>query len=327
MENIQEDEFESTANTFLPKPELIEDKQKLLRKSLINLAIYIFIFLVVLQIELVYGAALLIVLLIHELGHFFAMKLFKFSQPNLFTLPLLASLVSKKENNTISQTKMSLIILAGPAPGIIIGLLLLLTHDYYPNERLEMLGNIFVGLNLFNLLPFMPLDGGRILEVLFVKQSHIIRLVFTIISIVFILLMAIYFRNIFFLIIPATMIFELISEVKNQRIREYLLQENINYTTEYKDLSNENYWLIRDCILLSFNKRYSMVQAGVHQYTIIEGSIMQHVISILRTPITNELKLVGKILMFLLFIGFIIAPILYYIPKAIELANSMSLPK
>ena len=30
---------------------------------------------------------------------------------------------------------------------------------YYPNDRLEMLGNIFIGLNFFNLLPFMPFEA------------------------------------------------------------------------------------------------------------------------------------------------------------------------
>lgn len=327
MENIQEEIIEPTISGFLPKPELVVDKQKQLRKSLINLGIYIFIFVVVLRIELIYGAALLIVLLLHELGHFFAMKAFNYSNINLFTLPLLGSLTSHKENETISQAKMSFIILAGPAPGIIMGLSLLVANDYYPSERMEMLGNIFVGLNLFNLLPFMPLDGGRILEVLFVKQNYIIRIVFTIMSILFLLVLALYFKNIFFLIIPVSMVFELISEIKNQRIREYLLQEKINYTTDYKNLPNPDYWLIRDCILLSFNKRYSMVQAGEHQYTIIESSLMQHVMAVLKSPIKNELTLIGKVAMLLLFLSFIIAPILYYIPKAVELAISLQLSK
>ena len=320
MENIQEEIIEQSG--FLAKPELIEDKKSWMRKTLFNLAIYIFIFLVILKIELIYGAALLIVLLIHELGHFLAMKYFNYSNPKLFTLPLLGSFNAGKENSTITQRQMSTIILAGPLPGIIIGMAMLITNNYYPSERLEMLGNIFVGLNFFNLLPFMPLDGGRLLETLFVNQNYVLRLVFTIISIAFLVLLAIQLRNIFFLIIPATMVLELISETKNQRIRDYLLQERINYNVDYKKLPDKDYWFIRDCILLSFNKRYAMVPAGEHKYTIIENSLMQHVIAIIRTPVIGDLKVIGKFLMLMVLIAFLIIPVMYYIPQAIELINT-----
>ena len=71
------------------------------------------------------------------------------------------------------------------------------------------------------------------------------------------------------------MVFDLIMEIKNQKIREYLEQENINYTTDYNDLADKDYWTIRDCILLSFNKRYAGIQAGVRQYSVLEGGIIQ----------------------------------------------------
>lgn len=327
MENIQEEIPNSNQPDFLPKPELIEDKKKLLRKSLINLAIYAFIFLFFLRIEVIYAAALLIVLLIHEFGHFLAMKIFKISNQKLFTLPFLGNLGIENNTNDLSQRNMSFVILAGPVPGIIIGIIILFVNQYYPSDRIEMLGSIFIGLNFFNLFPFMPLDGGRLLEILFIKQNHILRIIFTAFSILLLLILAFYYTNLLFLIIPISMIFELITEVKNEKIRQYLVQEKINFTTEYKHLSNENYWFIRDCILLSFNKRYSMVQAGVHQYTIIEGSIMQHVISVLKTPIHKDLKIIGKIVIILLFILSIIIPLIYFIPKALEIANSINIPK
>ncbi len=327
MENIQEEIPNSSQPDFLPKPELIEDKKKLLRKSLINLAIYAFIFLFFLRIEVIYAAALLIVLLIHEFGHFLAMKIFKISNQKLFTLPFLGNFGIENNTNDFSQRNMSFVILAGPLPGIVIGIIILFVNQYYPSDRIEMLGSIFIGLNFFNLLPFMPLDGGRLLEILFIKQNHILRLIFTSFSILLLLILAFYYTNLLFLIIPVSMVFELITEVKNEKIRQYLLQEKINFTIEYKHLSNENYWFIRDCILLSFNKRYSMVQAGVDQYTIIEGSIMQHVISVLKSPIHTDLKIISKIAIMLLFTLSIIIPLMYFIPKALEIANSINIPK
>jgi hypothetical protein len=113
------------------------------------------------------------------------------------------------------------------------------------------------------------------------------------------------------------MVFDLIMEVKNQKIREYLDQENISYTIDYDNLPDANYWTIRDCILLSFNKRYASIQAGVHQYSILEGGIIQHVVAILKTPIIQDLKFFGKLGTALVYILFLSLPIIYYIPKLI----------
>lgn len=316
MEDIEQ-QVDYNQEGVLPKPLFVQDKKNWMRKSLISLGIYAFIFLVILKVEPIYGAALLIVLLIHELGHFFAMKAFNYSNAKIFVLPLLGAIDTGK-NTVITQRQMSLVILAGPIPGILIGVGLLMLNNYYPNDRLEMLGNIFMGLNFFNLLPFMPLDGGRILSTLFINQNHIIRVVFTILSILFLVLFTFIFQSIFFLIIPVSMVFELIMEIKNEKIREYLIQENINYLTEYKDLKDKDYWLIRDCIILSFSRRYAMVKAGIHQYAIVEGSIVQHVISIIKTPMIKDLKIVGKIAVFLIFCAFLLIPIIYYVPRFLE---------
>ena len=322
MEDIEQ-QVDYNQEGVLPKPLFVQDKKNWMRKSLISLGIYAFIFLVILKVEPIYGAALLIVLLIHELGHFFAMKAFNYSNAKIFVLPLLGAIDTGK-NTVITQRQMSLVILAGPIPGILIGVGLLMLNNYYPNDRLEMLGNIFMGLNFFNLLPFMPLDGGRILSTLFINQNHIIRVVFTILSILFLVLFTFIFQSIFFLIIPVSMVFELIMEIKNEKIREYLIQENINYLTEYKDLKDKDYWLIRDCIILSFSRRYAMVKAGIHQYAIVEGSIVQHVISIIKTPMIKDLKIVGKIAVFLIFCAFLLIPIMYYVPRLLEEAYNLA---
>jgi stage IV sporulation protein FB len=309
-QNINEQEnFEnqntSEIRTVLPKPILEQDKQNWIRKSLISLAIYVVLFYVIFNQDLINIAAVIVVLMIHEMGHFFAMKLFNYNNVKLFFVPLLGAFVTGKKS-TISQRQMSVVILAGPLPGILIGLGLLYFDYISPNERVHMLGNIFFVINIFNLLPFMPLDGGRLLETLFMKQNHIIRVVFTIISIVALIILAISMQSIIFLIIPVSMIFELINEIKNQKIRDFLNQEKINYVCNYNELPDKDYWTIRDGIVLSFNKRYAPVQAGVMQYSILEGSLVQHVISVLKTPTINDLKIFGKIAVSIIYVTFLV---------------------
>ena len=172
MENFETQQSQSFGG-ILPKPILEEDKKNWVRKSLISLAIYALLFKFIFDLELVYIAAVLVVLLIHEFGHFFAMKFFNYTNVKMFVLPHLGAYVTGTKK-IISQRQMSIVILAGPVPGILIGLVLLTLDMYYPNDKAQMLGNIFVGLNFFNLLPFMPLDGGRLLENLFINHNHTI---------------------------------------------------------------------------------------------------------------------------------------------------------
>jgi len=308
----EQNDFDSEVRTILPKPIVEQDKKNWVRKSLISLAIYAFLFYVIFNQDLINIAAVLVVLMIHEFGHFFAMKFFNYHNVKLFVLPLLGAYVTGKKS-VVSQKQMSIIILAGPLPGIIIGTALLFYNLMNPNERVEMLANIFLIINFFNLLPFMPLDGGRLLETLFIKQNHIIRVVFSIISIIVLVVLAITLKSFIFLIIPITMIFDLINEIKNNNIREFLSQENINYTCNYNELPDKDYWIIRDGIILSFSRRYAMVQAGVAKYSIVEGSLVQHVISVLRTPFVNDIKVFGKLFVTALYLFFLVGlPIIIY---------------
>lgn len=315
VETFENEEGKSNEPVVLPKPVLIQDKKNWVRKSLISLGIYALFFFLIFNQDLTIIAAVLTVLLIHEFGHFFAMKAFNYNNVKLFVLPLFGAYVSGKKS-LISQKQMTIIILAGPIPGIIIGFSLLMCNIYYPHDKLEMLGHIFLFLNLFNLLPFIPLDGGRLFETLFLGYNYTLRLVFTIISIIALVFIALSYKSFILIIIPVSMVFDLIMEAKNQKIREYLKQENINYIIDYEDLPHKDYWTIRDCILLSFSKRYGGIQAGVHNYSMIEGGLMQHVISILKTPFTKDINVFGKILLVIIYLVFLIGlPTFYAIVK------------
>ena len=317
MENFNITEPEQNQNSVLPKPILEENKKNWMRKSLISLGIYAVLFYFIFDKNFSYIAALLVVLLIHELGHFFAMKVFNYSNVKLFFIPLLGAYVTGKKTN-ISQRQMTIVILAGPIPGIIIGFCLILFNFIYPNAQILVLGNVFFFLNLFNLLPFMPLDGGRLLEVLFLKKNHTIRIMFTIISILALAIFSIWNKSIFFLLIPLSMVFELIMEIKNQKIREYLDSEKIDYNVSYNDLKDKDYWIIRDCLLLSFEKRYTGVPAGVHQYSIVEGGIINHINSILKTPFIKDVMWLEKTAILITYIFFmVVLPIIYILLQSI----------
>lgn len=123
-------------------------------------------------------AALMLVLLIHELGHFAAMKLFGYGDLSIFFLPLLGA-AAQGRKDTAPPWQQLVILLAGPVPGIVLGLLLVLLATSGGvlaslSPGLMQFGIYVVALalviNFLNLLPIMPLDGGRVAELLFFSR-------------------------------------------------------------------------------------------------------------------------------------------------------------
>jgi Zn-dependent protease len=262
-------------------------------RSLISLFIYAALFYFLFDRNIAYIAAVLLVLLIHEFGHFFAMKMYDYQNVKLFIIPLMGAFVSGKKQ-TISQRQMSIIILAGPIPGLIIGVVLYILNVSLQNDSIKMLANVFLFINFFNLLPIYPLDGGRFLENLFIRTNFGIRMVFTILSIMLLFILLLFTGNFILIIVPVLMALELVNESKNQKIREYLEQEKINYYSDYTELSDKSYWLIRDCILFAFAKKYNGVPPGVHQYSVAEPLLIRHVMSILKPQFNHDMSALQK---------------------------------
>lgn len=299
-------DFQSTA--YPPKPVVMERSQNALMRSLISLLIYAGLFYIIFDQNLAYIAAILLVIIIHELGHFSFMKLFGYSNVKIFIVPLLGAFTSGKKQQ-VSQWQLSLIILGGPVPGILIGSALFLYNKDLQNETLDMLSKSFLIINLLNCLPFHPLDGGRLVETLFFKENYVIRLVFAIMSIIALLVLCILLQNVFLVIIPVLIGLEIFNESKHQKIREYLQQEKINYHVDYKDLPDKNYWLIRDCLLLSFPKKYNGLPAGSYQYSPVEPLLVQHVNAVLQVNLKLDLNWFKRLLVLLFYITITLGPI------------------
>ena len=201
MSNSFDNNSDSSEIHFPSKPVLVENNQNVILRSLISLFIYGLFFYFLFDKNLAYIATILLVIIVHEMGHFLFMKIFSYSNVKIFIIPLLGAFTSGKKQNT-SQWQLSVIILAGPLPGIIIGIVLYWFNRDIQNESIKMLSNSFLIINLLNCLPFYPLDGGRLIETLFFKENHLIRIVFGVISIIALLILFIALKSFFLLFIP-----------------------------------------------------------------------------------------------------------------------------
>jgi Zn-dependent protease len=115
----------------------------------------------------VFAAGLLLVVLVHELGHFAAMRAFGYRNTHILALPLVGG-VAMGHDADPSATRRAWMSLMGPLPGILIGwgLLLAIVLGRLDASWAMSLATIFLLINYLNVLPMPPLDGAHVLEAL-----------------------------------------------------------------------------------------------------------------------------------------------------------------
>tara|TARA_A100001391_G_scaffold125628_1_gene85856 strand:- start:721 stop:1734 length:1014 start_codon:yes stop_codon:yes gene_type:complete len=118
---------------------------------------------------------IVIVLLFHEAGHYIAMRSFGYRNVKMFFVPFLGAAVSGRHFN-ISPWKKALVYLAGPVPGIVLALPLLAAGLITEQNWMFELAAMGLLLNVLNLLPIMPLDGGWIVHLTLLSRSPLLEL-------------------------------------------------------------------------------------------------------------------------------------------------------
>lgn len=141
-----------------------------------------------------YATLLLVILALHEGGHAVAMRLLGYRDVHIFFVPLLGALTLGRPATSSIRDRI-LVSLAGPIPGLWLGLLLAVVGKVYDHTfLLRAAPLLLLLLNGLNLLPFTPLDGGRVLETL-TRPESVARIVVHVVSAAAILAAGLYFRD------------------------------------------------------------------------------------------------------------------------------------
>lgn len=129
--------------------------------------------------------AFLIALVIHEAGHLLGMRLFRYKNLQVLFLPFLGA-AAIGQNDDVPTHRRVIVYLLGPLPGIMIGLVLMASTRFVASEHIAdllfELSVVFLALNLINLLPIMPLDGGHVVNDLAFAKMPRIRAAFQILG-------------------------------------------------------------------------------------------------------------------------------------------------
>lgn len=294
-----------------PNKPVIDLQQDDISKSMFNIILFLGISYFYFDKNISLILTVFLILLIHELGHLFAMRFFDYKNVKVFFIPLLGAYTTGSKTE-ISQKQSVIIYLAGPLPGLIIAIGLYYYGYYFQNNFIYHAAYYMFFINLFNLLPIKPLDGGNVLSVLFYSSKRDFQIAFIIFSGIAMIAVSLYLKAYFLLLLPLFIILGQIRQFKIEKIKNRLLQNNVILDKDYNDLTNEEYWLIRTEIVKSFTFS-PKIDPELMKLSDQENKVVKYVKSVI-----NEVKITfdiengfRKVIVFVLFLSFIIP--IYYI--------------
>ena len=137
--------------------------------ALLLLTTVLFMLAAALLFDASFALVLAFALLLHEGGHYLAMRMFGYRNVQMVLLPLLGGITTGVESDP-HGTRRALVSLMGPLPGIVLGWALILLAPPHLFEDFLRAGIILLVLNYLNLLPFPPLDGGHFVQSLLPRR-------------------------------------------------------------------------------------------------------------------------------------------------------------
>ena len=204
---------------------------------------YLIVFLSLITGQIKELLGLLIIILSHEFGHYFVSKIFNWKIDKIYLYPF-GGLIKYNEKIDKPFKEELLIAISGILNQLLIFLLFFLLHKkgiintYFYN----ILKNYNNSIILFNLIPIIPLDGSKILNILLNKifsfrKSYIIL---NIISIV-LLIIFVFKSNISLLIVILFLIYKIYLNIKNKDLifNRFVLEKYL-YKDSYKKIYKIN---------------------------------------------------------------------------------------
>lgn len=325
MEQLQEPSYESPAGspvepaepvvTYPPKYPKEDRSANMWVRSLISLALFLMLgyyFFHSFNVLLLITA----VVIIHELGHFIAMKLFRYKDLGIFFIPLLGAYVSGTKRE-VSQKESAIILLAGPLPGIVLGIVFYML--WQQNSDLSVTGisfytvsMMFLFINLINLLPIYPLDGGQLLNRVFFDEESWLGRGYVLASAALLAWFAI-FRigmpyGIPLLIFPGMMLLRLFGDSKLNLVEKKIEAAGINLDTSYEELPDKDYWEMRNILVAEHPSFRDVTPAPPFEYSPREEKVMTTIQSLLHRHFIQDVSLAGKFVILLLCAAAFAAP-------------------
>lgn len=129
-----------------------------------------------------FALALVTIIVVHECGHLLAMKCFGMKTRGIYLIPFVGGAAVAESRFPNKRTAM-IVALAGPAVGSMLIVPSIATFMLTHNVLWAAVADWTALINLFNLIPVLPLDGGKALEAIacsISKRSGLVPVITTI---------------------------------------------------------------------------------------------------------------------------------------------------
>lgn len=296
---------------YPPKPflEKEEEKKGYIAVTVFSLLLFVLAFLLIMPDKKVFLSQLMIVLIVHELGHFLFMKLFQYKNVRMLFIPLMGAFVHGQKDE-LKQSESLLVILAGPIPGIVFGLVSLLLFFDSSNLYFKELSFWALVINVINLIPILPLDGGRLVKILWPGKAELFQLIVLLIASLGILFISFWFNEYFLALVGILMGLQLRSLHRRYLIHKEVKEHEVIYQSTYEALSDRSYHFLKKKVLehtAALRKIVSMDTGGLD----VDMNLMiaEEVKNVLEVPMKKNVPLWIRIFVVLIWLSSILAPV------------------
>ena len=302
--------MEDNTNLYPSKPKLREKETKNKWSiTFLSLVVFVLSFLILFSDNIQFLLFLILVLFIHELGHFLFMKLFQYSNVRMMFVPLMGAFVQGAKK-VYSQKESFLVVLGGPIPGVFLGVVgAIFAFQYQINWMLE-LSAVFILLNMINLLPLDPLDGGQLFRLL-VKYDHdLFLMIFSLVSSIILISVGYFIDSWPLMVFGFLMSFRVRSIQKRFLVRKALKDQDIAYKMSYDELSDVEYSRIRSVVV---HQNPSLQKYKELSNSNTDRIIAEHVNTVLEIPLIQDTGLIFKVVVVLFWLLSFVAPVYLFI--------------
>jgi Zn-dependent protease len=243
---------------------------------------------------------IVVVLLIHEAGHYFGMRVLGYTDLRILFIPFFGGAVSGVNRGTESVTKEVIVLLLGPTPGLLSGIAWFWFGTHHP--QIDIAAWWLIVLNGFNLLPLMPLDGGRLLNLILFSRHYLLEIAFLVLTSLALIFLSWYLNNYFLALIGACGLVTVPMRYRMARLATRLRQHWVGLPSGVQALTREQQRILWDRIAETFPK--DVHQIGLMARRIDSLHRMAHV-KPLSLPVSSGLMLlyITLILMGLVSLG------------------------
>ncbi|RJO63283.1 MAG: hypothetical protein C4523_21200 [Myxococcales bacterium] len=129
------------------------------------------------SLDAAFFVSICMIIFVHEMGHYLAMKYFNYSSVGILFIPLIGGAAYGRKSSPYGWQD-AVVYLAGPIGGILFAVI---PFTIFLSSRSEFAGSFAEAaliINLFNLLPLYPLDGGRLFVSFFTARNYIVEILF-----------------------------------------------------------------------------------------------------------------------------------------------------